>query len=78
MQTCRLPWDLTSLATGEHFAVQPEIPGDVLFSCRSRKGTKFHDSVGKHYSEGYGQGDVVGCLIQLPDKQISLPPTFKV
>jgi len=47
------------------------------YSCRSRKGTKFHDSIGKHYSEGYGQGDILGCLIQLPDKQISLPPTFK-
>ena len=51
----------------------------VCFSCRSRKGTKFHDSCGKSYSEGYGQGDVIGCLIQLPDKgEIQLPPTFKV
>jgi Set1/Ash2 histone methyltransferase complex subunit ASH2 len=51
------------------------------YSCRSRKGTKFHDSVGKHYSEGYGQGDILGCLIELPeDKGGSrdyLPPTFK-
>ena len=48
------------------------------YSCRSRKGTKFHDSVGKHYSDGYGQGDVIGCLIELPDKSIHLPPSFKV
>ena len=50
----------------------------MILSCRSRKGTKFHDSVGKHYSDGYGQGDILGCLIQLTDKQIYLPPTFKV
>jgi len=47
------------------------------YSCRSRKGTKFHDSIGKHYSDGYGQGDVVGCLIELPDSNIHLPPSFK-
>lgn len=48
------------------------------YSCRSRKGTKFHDSCGKSYSEGYGQGDVIGCLIQLPDRgEIQLPPTYK-
>ena len=47
------------------------------YSCRSRKGTKFHDSVGKHYCDGYGQGDVMGCLIELPDGQIHLPPSFK-
>lgn len=47
------------------------------YSCRSRKGTKFHDSVGKHYSDGYGQGDVIGCLIELPNGSINLPPSFK-
>ena len=48
------------------------------YSCRSRKGTKFHDSVGKHYSDGYSQGDVIGCLIELPEDSINLPPSFKV
>eukprot|EP00088_Acartia_fossae_P002927 TRINITY_DN11223_c0_g1_i2.p1 TRINITY_DN11223_c0_g1~~TRINITY_DN11223_c0_g1_i2.p1 ORF type:complete len:338 (+),score=67.56 TRINITY_DN11223_c0_g1_i2:61-1074(+) len=38
------------------------------YSCRSRKGTRFHDSIGKHYSNGFGQGDVVGCLIDLPEQ----------
>ena len=47
------------------------------YSCRSRKGTKFHDSVGKHYSDGYGQGDVIGCLIELPGGDIQLPPSCK-
>ena len=46
---------------------------------RSRKGTKFHDSIGKHYSDGYGQGDVVGCLLEMPEtKGVDyLPPTCK-
>jgi len=46
---------------------------------RSRKGTRFHDSIGKHYCEGYKQGDVLGCLIQLPEVAGTdyLPPTFK-
>ncbi|XP_065072264.1 set1/Ash2 histone methyltransferase complex subunit ASH2-like isoform X2 [Rhopilema esculentum] len=50
------------------------------YSWRSKKGTKFHQSRGKHYSSGYEQGDVIGCLIRLPQKEgISslLPDTFK-
>lgn len=49
------------------------------YSCRSRKGTRFHDSIGKHYCEGYKQGDVLGCLIHLPEISGAdyLPPTFK-
>jgi len=49
------------------------------YSCRSRKGTRFHDSVGKHYSNGYGQGDIIGCLIELPEipGEDYLPSTSK-
>lgn len=57
------------------------------YSWRSRKGTKFHDSIGVHYADsGYGQGDTIGFLIHLPnDEQYSigvnhpnyLPPTHK-
>jgi len=49
------------------------------YSCRSRKGTRFHDSIGKHYSDGYGQGDVLGCLVELPEVPgfDYLPPTYK-
>ena len=37
------------------------------YSWRSLKGTKFHESRGKHYAdEGYKQGDVVGFYIYLP------------
>ena len=47
------------------------------YSFRSRKGTKFHDSRGKHYSEsGFGSGDTVGFLISLPAPQ-TLPQTYK-
>ena len=50
------------------------------YSCRSRKGTKFHESIGKHYSEGYKEGDILGCLISLPDipGHDYLPPSYKV
>ena len=36
------------------------------YSWRSRKGTKFHQSLGRHFSSGFGKGDVVGFLIELP------------
>ncbi|KAJ7305142.1 hypothetical protein JRQ81_011024 [Phrynocephalus forsythii] len=50
------------------------------YSWRSKKGTKFHQSVGKHYSSGYGQGDVLGFYISLPEDTEtakSLPDTYK-
>ncbi|KAJ6221961.1 hypothetical protein RDWZM_000506 [Blomia tropicalis] len=37
------------------------------YSWRSRKGTKFHESIGRHFADvGFGVGDVIGCLIDLP------------
>lgn len=49
------------------------------YSWRSRKGTRFHESHGKHYSPGYGEGDTLGFLIILPDCDFvpHLPNTFK-
>ncbi|KAJ6658735.1 hypothetical protein lerEdw1_019895 [Lerista edwardsae] len=50
------------------------------YSWRSKKGTKFHQSIGKHYSSGYGQGDVLGFYISLPEETEtakSLPDTYK-
>uniref|UniRef100_A0A3Q3WTN2 B30.2/SPRY domain-containing protein n=1 Tax=Mola mola TaxID=94237 RepID=A0A3Q3WTN2_MOLML len=50
------------------------------YSWRSKKGTKFHQSIGKHYSSGYGQGDTLGFFIELPDSTEvarSLPDTYK-
>lgn len=38
------------------------------YSWRSRKGTVFHESMGKHFADtGYAEGDVLGVLIQLPN-----------
>jgi len=51
------------------------------YSWRSRKGTRFHASCGKHYaSNGYGEKDVLGFLISLPPVQMMsklLPVTCK-
>jgi len=49
------------------------------YSWRSRKGTKFHESHGKSYSAGYGQGDTLGFLIVLPEQERLryIPNTYK-
>ncbi|KAI0990064.1 hypothetical protein GJ496_001824 [Pomphorhynchus laevis] len=50
------------------------------YSWRARKGTVFHNSCGKHYSnEGYRRNDILGCLIHLPCKDITmmLPKPYK-
>nr|CAG4644671.1 EOG090X03NS [Leptodora kindtii] len=49
------------------------------YSWRSRKGTAFHESIGKHFSGGYGEGDVLGVLIELPEIPgcTYIPPTYK-
>ncbi|KAK3550188.1 hypothetical protein QTP86_021216 [Hemibagrus guttatus] len=50
------------------------------YSWRSKKGTRFHQSIGKHYSDSYGQGDVLGFFIELPDSTEiarALPDTYK-
>ncbi|KAF0038837.1 hypothetical protein F2P81_009321 [Scophthalmus maximus] len=50
------------------------------YSWRSKKGTRFHQSLGKHYSSSYGQGDTLGFFIELPDgteTSKALPDTYK-
>ncbi|GAB1599812.1 set1/Ash2 histone methyltransferase complex subunit ASH2-like isoform X1 [Argonauta hians] len=50
------------------------------YSWRSKKGTSFHQSRGKHFSSGYSDGDVLGFYIYLPqpnDPGKLLPPTYK-
>ncbi|XP_073990038.1 set1/Ash2 histone methyltransferase complex subunit ash2 isoform X2 [Rhodnius prolixus] len=49
------------------------------YAWRSRKGTRFHESRGKHYSEGYTEGDTLGFLICLPndDRITHIPVTYK-
>ncbi|XP_048474540.1 set1/Ash2 histone methyltransferase complex subunit ASH2 isoform X2 [Rhincodon typus] len=50
------------------------------YSWRSKKGTKFHQSIGKHYAKGYGQGDILGFYLYLPEDTEAaraLPDTYK-
>lgn len=56
------------------------------YSYRSRYGTKFHQAKGQTYDKGggYGEGDVIGCMIELPygnKKHLvearHLPPSIK-
>ncbi|XP_074618385.1 set1/Ash2 histone methyltransferase complex subunit ASH2-like isoform X2 [Acropora palmata] len=51
------------------------------YSWRSKKGTRFHESRGKHFSDGFTNGDVVGFFISLPENDRKpatfLPPTYK-
>ncbi|KAF2879201.1 hypothetical protein ILUMI_26956 [Ignelater luminosus] len=49
------------------------------YSWRSKKGTRFHESAGKHYSLGYGEGDTLGFLIVLPEGRHTklIPNTYK-
>ena len=43
------------------------------YSWRSLKGTKFHQSKGRHYtSGGYTVGDVIGFYIELPPLHSSM------
>jgi len=46
------------------------------YAWRSKKGTRFHQSKGKHYSDGYGEKDVLGFFIYLPplDEPSKLTP----
>ncbi|XP_017774283.1 PREDICTED: set1/Ash2 histone methyltransferase complex subunit ASH2 isoform X1 [Nicrophorus vespilloides] len=49
------------------------------YSWRSKKGTKFHESAGKKFSTGYGEGDTVGFLLILPEVVTTkrIPQTYK-
>ncbi|XP_023364928.1 set1/Ash2 histone methyltransferase complex subunit ASH2-like [Otolemur garnettii] len=41
------------------------------YSWWSKKETKFHQSIGKHYSSGYGQVDILGFYINFPENRHS-------
>jgi Set1/Ash2 histone methyltransferase complex subunit ASH2 len=49
------------------------------YAWRSRKGTAFSESRGRHYAEAYTEGDVLGFLIVLPESPAMnyIPPTYK-
>ncbi|XP_063703607.1 set1/Ash2 histone methyltransferase complex subunit ASH2 [Culicoides brevitarsis] len=72
----------TRIGWGQEYAnLQAPLGYDKFgYSWRSRKGTKFHESHGKHFAaEGYGEGDTLGFLIVLPDPDVGkhIPNTYK-
>lgn len=71
----------TRLGWGQEYAnLQAPLGYDKFGYCwRSRKGTRFHESRGKHYSPAYGEGDTLGFLIILPDThdKSHIPNTYK-
>lgn len=71
----------TRLGWGQDYAnLQAPLGYDKFgYSWRSKKGTKFHESGGKCYSTGYGEGDTLGFLIMLPENRYTkkVPNTFK-
>ncbi|XP_050343339.1 set1/Ash2 histone methyltransferase complex subunit ASH2 isoform X1 [Nymphalis io] len=71
----------TRLGWGRRYAnLQAPLGYDKFgYSWRSRKGTRFHESRGKHYSPGYGEGDTLGFLIIMPDSAATkyTPNTYK-
>ncbi|XP_049783196.1 set1/Ash2 histone methyltransferase complex subunit ASH2 isoform X2 [Schistocerca cancellata] len=71
----------TRIGWGQNYAnLQAPLGYDKFgYSWRSRKGTRFHDSRGKHYSLAYEEGDVLGFLIILPESEVGnyIPPTYK-
>lgn len=71
----------TRLGWGQDYAnLQAPLGYDKFgYSWRSKKGTKFHESTGKRYSNAYGEGDTLGFLITLPESPYTrrVPNTFK-
>lgn len=72
----------TRIGFGQEYAnLQAPLGYDKFgYAWRSRKGTKFHQSCGKSYSAGYGEGDTLGFLIYLPEIESNInymPNTFK-
>ncbi|XP_018573858.1 set1/Ash2 histone methyltransferase complex subunit ASH2 isoform X2 [Anoplophora glabripennis] len=71
----------TRLGWGQDYAnLQAPLGYDKFgYSWRSKKGTRFHESAGKHYSSGYGEGDTLGFMIALPQNVTTklVPNTYK-
>ncbi|XP_030761930.1 set1/Ash2 histone methyltransferase complex subunit ASH2 [Sitophilus oryzae] len=71
----------TRLGWGQDYAnLQAPLGYDKFgYSWRSKKGTKFHESHGKRYGKGYGEGDTVGFMIILPQNNTTklVPNTYK-
>lgn len=69
------------LGWGQDYAnLQAPVGYDKFGYCwRSKKGTIFHESMGKRYSKGYGEGDTLGFMIMLPQTKLTklIPDTYK-
>lgn len=60
-------------------SIKSDIRHKYIIIIINRKGTRFHESRGKHYNNGYGEGDTLGFLVILPDTHDAshLPNTYK-
>ncbi|KAJ8980754.1 hypothetical protein NQ317_013759 [Molorchus minor] len=71
----------TRIGWGQDYAnLQAPLGYDKFgYSWRSKKGTRFHESAGKRYSPGYGEGDTLGFMIILPQNSATklVPNTYK-
>lgn len=71
----------TRMGWGQDYAnLQAPLGYDKFgYSWRSKKGTKFHESHGKHYGTGYSEGDTVGFMIVMPQSNTAklVPNTYK-
>ena len=72
----------TRIGWGQEYAnLQAPLGYDKFgYAWRSRKGTRFHESIGKAYCSGYGEGDTLGFLIILPQNGTNMnhmPNTYK-
>lgn len=71
----------TRMGWGQDYAnLQAPLGYDKFgYSWRSKKGTRFHESAGKRYSKGYGEGDTLGFMIVLPQYVTTklVPNTYK-
>jgi len=47
------------------------------YSYRDVDGQVFHQSVGQHYGNGFGVGDVIGCYIYLPSDEETIAAAQK-
>lgn len=71
----------TRIGWGQDYAnLQAPLGYDKFgYSWRSRKGTVFHEQRGKHFSDGYGEGDTLGFMIILPEVATTrrIPQAYK-
>mmetsp|Transcript_8704 Transcript_8704/g.29039 ORF Transcript_8704/g.29039 Transcript_8704/m.29039 type:complete len:349 (-) Transcript_8704:3171-4217(-) len=65
----RVPWEDMDAPIGYSLVTEGD-DGEAGFSYAygSREGAAYHRSRGREFGSKYGNGDVIGCLIELPSK----------